>query len=41
MLAGSLTEFSLPDVFSLLAATRKTGLLHLTGDDGAGLGCLP
>lgn len=30
MLAGSLTEFSLPDVFSLLAATRKTGVLHLS-----------
>ena len=36
MLAGSLTEFSIPDVFQLLAATRKTGLLHLTGPDARG-----
>lgn len=36
VLAGSLTEFSLPDVFSLLAATRKTGALHLTGHEASG-----
>jgi hypothetical protein len=34
MLAGSLTEFTLPDIFQLLTATRKTGLLHLS-DQGA------
>ena len=31
MLAGSLTEFGLADVFSLLATTRKTGVLNLEG----------
>jgi hypothetical protein len=36
MLAGSLTEFSLPDVFTLLATTRKSGVLNLHGGDVAG-----
>ncbi|WP_370325048.1 DUF4388 domain-containing protein [Euzebya sp.] len=36
MLAGSLTEFSLPDVFGLLATTRKTGVLHVSHDDVQG-----
>ena len=31
MLAGSLIEFGLADVFSLLSATRKTGSLNLQG----------
>ncbi|HUG84819.1 MAG TPA: DUF4388 domain-containing protein, partial [Euzebya sp.] len=36
MLAGSLTEFSIPDIFSLLAATHKTGVLNLTGSEASG-----
>lgn len=36
MLAGSLTEFGLADVFSLLASTRKTGSLNLEGPGVAG-----
>lgn len=36
MLAGSLAEFSIPDIFSLLTATRKTGRLHLQADGVAG-----
>lgn len=31
MLAGTLTEFGLPDVFSLLNVTRKTGVLSVRG----------
>ncbi len=36
MLAGSLNEFALPDVFALLASTRKTGVLNLTGAETDG-----
>jgi hypothetical protein len=36
MLAGTLTEFSLPDVFTLLASTRKSGVLQVEGTDAAG-----
>ena len=33
-LEGTLDAFSLPDIFSLLSATRKTGTLHVRRDDG-------
>ena len=33
-LEGTLDAFSLPDIFSLLSATRKTGTLHVRCDDG-------
>ena len=35
-LQGTLDTFALPDVLHLLAATKKTGCLRLTGDRGAG-----
>lgn len=35
-LQGTLDTFALPDVLHLLAATRKTGCLRLTGSRGAG-----
>jgi len=35
-LQGTLDTFALPDVLQLLAATKKTGCLRLTGDRGAG-----
>lgn len=35
-LQGTLDTFSLPDVLRLLAATGKTGGLHITGDQGQG-----
>lgn len=35
-LQGTLDTFALPDVLHLLAATKKTGRLHLTSDRGAG-----
>ncbi len=36
MLSGSLDAFALPDVFSLLAATKKTGTLHIRTPRGEG-----
>lgn len=36
MLEGTLDAFSLPDVFSLLSATRKTGTLHLRREGAHG-----
>ena len=33
-LEGTLDAFSLPDILSLLASTRKTGALHVTRTDG-------
>ena len=36
MLAGDLREFTLEDLFQLLALTRKTGALRLTCGDGSG-----
>jgi len=35
-LQGTLDTFALPDVLRLLAATKKTGRLHLTGGRGTG-----
>ena len=35
-LSGTLETFSLPDVLRLLSSTKKTGLLALDGDRGAG-----
>jgi hypothetical protein len=35
-LQGTLDTFALPDVLRLLAATKKTGRLRITGDRGAG-----
>jgi hypothetical protein len=35
-LQGTLETFALPDVLRLLAATRKTGCLHVEGDRGRG-----
>ena len=35
-LQGTLDTFALPDVLRLLAATRKTGRLRITGDRGTG-----
>lgn len=35
-LSGTLETFSLPDVLRLLASTKKTGVLALQGDRGAG-----
>lgn len=35
MLQGSLDDFALPEVLSLLASTRKSGELQVTGDRGA------
>jgi hypothetical protein len=34
MLQGSLDDFALPEVLSLLASTRKSGELHVSGDRG-------
>jgi hypothetical protein len=36
-LEGSLDAFSLPDIFSLLSMTKKTGGLHLRRDDAHGV----
>jgi hypothetical protein len=35
-LQGSLEDFALPDVLALLASTKKTGELHVSGDRGGG-----
>src|SRR5688500_15315440 len=35
-LQGTLDTFALPDVLRLLASTKKTGRLHLTGGRGSG-----
>jgi Domain of unknown function (DUF4388) len=35
-LQGTLETFALPDVLRLLASTKKTGRLHLTGSHGSG-----
>src|SRR3954452_4303257 len=35
-LQGTLDTFALPDVLRLLASTKKTGRLHLTGNRGDG-----
>ena len=35
-LSGTLDSFALPDVLRLLASTKKTGRLRVTGDRGAG-----
>ena len=35
-LQGTLDTFALPDVLRLLAATKKTGCLRITGDRGTG-----
>ncbi|HUS62064.1 MAG TPA: DUF4388 domain-containing protein, partial [Acidimicrobiales bacterium] len=35
-LQGTLDTFALPDVLRLLAATRKTGRVHVTGPRGTG-----
>ncbi len=34
-LRGNLNDFSLPDVFQLVALSRKTGVLRIERDDGA------
>ncbi|MGI9016419.1 MAG: DUF4388 domain-containing protein [Euzebya sp.] len=36
MLAGSLQEFSIPDIFTLLASTRRTGVLNLASPQTRG-----
>jgi hypothetical protein len=35
-LQGSLDDFALPDVLALLASTKKTGELHVSGERGGG-----
>jgi hypothetical protein len=38
-LEGNLSDFSLPDMFRLLATGAKTGVLHAEDDDRAGVVC--
>ena len=38
-LEGNLKDFSLADMFGLLAAGAKSGVLHITGDHGEGIVC--
>ena len=40
-LEGNLKDFSLADMFRILASGSKTGVLHVASERGEGTGVLP